>query len=234
MPTWCANEVVFRGSDEECAAFREVMGEARRAFDFEALAPVPSSLTESGARDEKAYLIKYGPLEALESGFHWGALGAEFGPSTYPDREAALQAARHPENAAYWGGRPFDEVADAAYANVLKHGHAFWYDWACHNWGTKWNVAEGEAEWKSSVGEVRVVFPTAWAPPFPILRLISERFREAEIVVDYYGIDDPSMNAGKIVFSCGEETSWEDIPAGDPRHPWAEWLAKNPPRNHPL
>lgn len=239
MPNWCGNEIVFTGSEEECAAFRCLLGEKRRTFDFEALAPMPPSLLKCGASDEKAYLIKYGELARLEEvGFH--SLGAPFGLSTYPDREAALQAARHPENAAYWDHveideqgrdlrvpRSFDEAADEAYANVLEHGHVYWYEWACEHWGTKWNVPPGDAKWEVSPGEVRVAFSTAWDAPRPIFRLLAARFPEAEIVVEWAGIDDPDLPAGKVVLSCGDVVSWEEIPTEDPRHPWHDWIAKN-------
>lgn len=241
MPNWCENTIVFKGSEEDCAAFRCLLGEEQRTFDFEALAPMPPSLLKCGPASEKAYLIKYGDLPRLESdSVSWGSLGAAFGLSTYPDREAALQAARHTENAAYWDyveideqgresrvPRSFDEAADEAYANVLQHGHVFSYEWACEHWGTKWNVVRGDAKWQTKTGEVRVDFSTAWDAPRPIFPLLAERFRDAEIVVDWAGIDAPDLPYGKVVFSCGDVVSWEEIPTEDPRHPWHDWLAKN-------
>jgi len=211
MPNWCHNTVVFTGTPDDCRAFRELLGADRGAFDFEAVAPMPPELLRCNVPDETAYQIKYGEWQREP---WWGA-------SNYPNREAALQAARHPENAGRWQHtdfmpaepgrgdiapqlvaepRTFDEAADMAHANVLKHGHIYWREWATEHWGTKWNVDTG-VEWTSGTGSETARFETAWAPPVPVLELLATRFPLAEIALDY--LEPEGGFAGRVVFAAG-------------------------------
>lgn len=205
MPNWCWNKVVFRGDAEDCAAFRELMRAERGAFDFNGVLPMPPELERCNVSDETAYALKYGEWDNEP---WWGG-------GKYPNREAVLQAARHPENAERWvfsewtGPAPgerrvvprtFDEAADMAHANVLAHGHVYWHGWCSEHWGTKWNVREG-AQWSAVPGAVSVTFETAWAPPLPVLERLGERFPGAEIELEY---EEPGMNfAGRAVFAIG-------------------------------
>lgn len=206
MPNWCRNEIAFRAPPKTLAAFRQLMGAERGAFDFEALAPMPPELSRCNMADESAYHVKYG--EWNQEPF--------FGSRNWPHREAALQAARHPENAERWFfheepdpskpdtmrpvPRTFDEAADMAHANVLNHGHVYWRGWCGEHWGTKWNVTEGAA-WESHPGVERVSFETAWSPPLPVLELLAQRFPDAEIEGEY---NEPGMGfSGRFSLSGG-------------------------------
>lgn len=204
MPNWCWNTVEFRGEPEDCAAFRQLMGAARGAFDFEAVLPTPPELMLCNDSDATAYTLKYGDWESMP---WWGA-------ENWPSRDAALQAARHPENATRWVyvefgpgqndrreiPRTFDQAADMAHTNVACHGHVYWNGWRSENWGTKWNVEDG-ARWQSAAGVEHVAFNTAWGPPLPVLERLAERFPGAEIELAYR---EPGMGfAGRAVFAIG-------------------------------
>ena len=222
MPNWCHNVVVFRGDPEECRAFRELMGEQLAAFDFNAVAPMPPELEPCNTETEIAYEIKYGEWESVP---WWGA-------KNYPSREAALQAARHPENADRWGRvkfdgndfpsrepQSFDEAADTGYANVLKHGYAYWYGWAIEHWGTKWNTSPGHCSWAKRAGGEGVEFRTAWSPPVPVLERLAERFPTAEIQLEY---SEPEMAfCGTVLFSGGVLTGSAHHD-GPPPEAWPE------------
>ncbi len=213
VPNWCQNVVVFTAPADDCRAFRELMRADAGAFDFHAVEPMPPELMQCNLSDETAYQLKYGEWESEP---WWGA-------TNYPSREAALQAARHPENAGRWrppivcanpflnvvewvAGEPrtFDAAADMAHANVLNHGHAFWHGWAKDHWGTKWNVGAGDARWKSEPGAERVEFETAWAPPLPVLERLAVRFTGAEIRLDY--LEPEGGFQGTAVFVGGALT----------------------------
>ena len=45
-----------------------------------------------------------------------------------------------------------------------------WFDWNCANWGTKWNADSG------FLNKNTISFFTAWTPPEPIVKKLSEMF----------------------------------------------------------
>lgn len=50
-------------------------------------------------------------------------------------------------------------------ALVEKYGASNWYDWNCSNWGTKWDVCEGDFELDADGKSGSGWFDTAWSPP---------------------------------------------------------------------
>lgn len=46
-----------------------------------------------------------------------------------------------------------------------KYGAADWYDWCVSNWGTKWDVGDGQGIQTWDDHELIVYFDSAWAPP---------------------------------------------------------------------
>ena len=54
------------------------------------------------------------------------------------------------------------------------------FDWCCDNWGTKWdNPSEGPCATRvihRSNNELRMYVWTAWAPPFPFLSTLLDRY----------------------------------------------------------
>ncbi len=57
-------------------------------------------------------------------------------------------------------------------ANIKLYGAPTWYEWACENWGTKWNACDPEVD----VDERTITFETAWAPPLGIVSALADRF----------------------------------------------------------
>lgn len=50
-------------------------------------------------------------------------------------------------------------------ANRDKHGYESWYDWCVNEWGTKWDVGDGQGIQTWDEHELIVYFDSAWAPP---------------------------------------------------------------------
>lgn len=72
------------------------------------------------------------------------------------------------------------------YFGGLKDGfNSGGYEWCIENWGTKWNAKEA---WiiVQSKDEVQLTFDTAWSPPLPIIKRLSELFPEHTFVLNYY------------------------------------------------
>ena len=77
-------------------------------------------------------------------------------------------------------GDNFNERVAAQEAhNVEEHGYKNWYDWCVDNWGTKWDIAEGEwdmGDLDADATMVGVSFDTAWAPPIEFYRTMTDVF----------------------------------------------------------
>lgn len=90
--------------------------------------------------------------------------------------------------------------------NKAKYGYRSWYDFACHNWGTKW---DGNAV--TIDGDV-IEFNTAWSAPEGIYRKIAETI---PIVVAYadeaiganYGIKEYHEDGESDIDIAGEDSA---------------------------
>tara|TARA_R110000824_G_C15091650_1_gene665398 strand:- start:196 stop:804 length:609 start_codon:yes stop_codon:yes gene_type:complete len=61
---------------------------------------------------------------------------------------------------------------------IDKYGFDNWYDWALHNWGTKWDVYFGidyEFEYKQWSG-ITLEFNSAWGPPLAVWQKFVDRY----------------------------------------------------------
>ena len=88
--------------------------------------------------------------------------------------------------------------------NKAKYGYASWYDFACHNWGTKWDGNDVTIN-----GDV-IEFETAWDNPDGIYRKIAETI---PIIVAYadegigfnYGIKEYHEDGESDIEMAGED-----------------------------
>lgn len=66
--------------------------------------------------------------------------------------------------------------------NMHKEGN--WYNWNVLNWGTKWEACNPEIiEHEHDLVLYR--FDTAWSPPLPAIKALSEQFPSAKITIEY-------------------------------------------------
>lgn len=54
------------------------------------------------------------------------------------------------------------------------------YHWRVDNWGTKWDTSS-EAHFERTPGRLFYWFQTAWAPPSPVVEVLSERFPTVKV-----------------------------------------------------
>ena len=77
-----------------------------------------------------------------------------------------------------------------------------WYDWACENWGTKWDINEARVAANYKDGEVEIDFDTAWGPPLKFVEKASGLFPELIFRLMYA---EPGMCfGGTHLFEAGE------------------------------
>ena len=51
-----------------------------------------------------------------------------------------------------------------------------WYNWRCHNWGTKWDAYSMEIDEVDMPNGFEVTFETAWSPPEEVCYAIKEQY----------------------------------------------------------
>jgi hypothetical protein len=100
---------------------------------------------------------------------------------------------------------------------IAKYGSDNWYDWACQNWGTKWNASGSQDVKLNEKGNrLTIVFDTAWATPAPVIEALSEKFPDVKINV-WYADEDFGSNVGKYGFINGmvsKDEPLDGLPSG--------------------
>lgn len=83
-----------------------------------------------------------------------------------------------------------------------------WYDWACQNWGTKWNAYDSS---RDDYGK-ELTFLTAWSHPEPVVQEISRRFPDV-LIRHGWADEDVGYNVGEMTWLGGKCID-ENIPSG--------------------
>jgi hypothetical protein len=82
------------------------------------------------------------------------------------------------------------EPSKGAGAVRAKYGYADWNEWACAEWGTKWNAnvieragpePDGGGQWV-----VKYTFDTACSPPIPLVKRAAELYPDLSFDLRYY------------------------------------------------
>lgn len=81
---------------------------------------------------------------------------------------------------------------------VANYGTDSWYDWACTNWGTKWNSYD--VFWSNTNDWVEI--QTAWSTPHPVITALSKMFPMVSFVC-LYADEDLGNNCGVYVCQDG-------------------------------
>jgi len=87
-------------------------------------------------------------------------------------------------------GRSFSLTREQSDTLIMKYGTNNWYDWACDNWGTKWAGYDGDL-----ITPTQCMFQTAWSTPFPAMVLLSLKYPEVTLIVQFSD-EDFGSNVG--------------------------------------
>jgi len=82
------------------------------------------------------------------------------------------------------------------------------YNWCVENWGTKWGMYEFSPIDRTSNG-IQVCFQSAWEPPLPIIKKMSEDYPELLFTLTY--IEEGNGFSGVYEVQAGvilEDESW--------------------------
>lgn len=80
--------------------------------------------------------------------------------------------------------------------------HIDWYEWALHNWGTKWTKLPVLYKTNESDNIMRIRFETAWSLPHEFYLKLSEVFPKDRIIVEFE--EEMDSFSGTHIYKGGE------------------------------
>jgi len=156
MPNWCENELYVSGRKEDLQRFKEKAKGKNGDLDFNSFVPYP----EEWRKLDEAYWGGWEKLRELNDKLE----RAESEEEKQRIRKEIEEVRKNmPEKDAYNQGG---------------------YEWCCERWGTKWNAVRVDLiERKRSLV---YIFDTAWSPPIPVVRKMSEMFPNLLFTLKYW------------------------------------------------
>ncbi len=118
------------------------------------------------------------------------------------DGDEGLLSILHPQPKNIFKG----DLGEKERQQCAKDGIPNWYDWNSSNWGTKWDVCEGDWEYEDAGdGEAILTgnFQSAWGPPLGVYEHCDEAHPDLYIEAMYY--EPGCAFAGKWETQMGEE-----------------------------
>lgn len=186
MPNHCMNMLRVKGDDKKIEAFlATVKGEPNSCgepnhLDINKIIPMPSSLDiEEGAHTEMG-LALYDPD------------GDEFKKllSSKINMKDGTPVKTHEQFVAYVNEDTPEIVEEIrrlgkiALENIAAHGHRSWYNWRMEHWGTKWELYDFN-DVALEPGTCDIQFSSAWNPPIPIIKALSEQYPDLQFGLVY-------------------------------------------------
>ena len=90
---------------------------------------------------------------------------------------------------------------------LRETGHAYWFDWCCDKWGTKWNTGRDDCK---KINANTIQFITAWSPPLPVIAALAERFPN-ETIQFRWADEDFGCNVGRFTIR-GDKVEGGQLP----------------------
>ena len=186
MPNWCHNKIIIKDKSKKIYdLYRKVCNHNRLNFNKIIPMPLDLQLTKAGSTSDIGYDAYYGNYKPLLE-YSW--IKSE--NITTKEQLCEFLDKSDPE---------YKKQGTIYKNNIDKYGYKNWYDWACANWGTKWNACYQTVLRK---GRLLIIdFDTAWAAPIPILFALS-KLTNSTVVLQFGGIE--AVCEGEIHFKNGE------------------------------
>lgn len=179
MPNWTTNTIRAEGPEADMKTFLAHVRAEDEPFDFNTLIPMPELLRHTGSGNKTIDGQRVSSWYVVD-----------------PARGHGPRDPNHPPNE-----RLFTPEEEAALRDI---GYSNWYDWACANWGTKWNACDATVE--PLPGDDRAVeirFNTAWSAPFQIIKALAARFPSISFEFSWSDEDEPEVTHTMTIAAGG-------------------------------
>ncbi len=192
MPNYVTNNLKVFGTTAQIKAFRDAVRDpsAKRGddvfiFDFNRVVPMPTELRGTVS-----------PMRIISE-------------AEYKAQEARLARGELTDIERMMGSPSRSLTKELSDLYKSKYGTDNWYDWACENWGVKWNA--GSCSHNGTNGD-SIHFETAWAHPEPLFSNMSKRFPDLAFICSYAD-EDMGSNCGLSAYRNGvfQHMSAQDV-----------------------
>lgn len=218
MANWIHNELTIELEDNSLLEkIEEKLKGDNGSLDFNKVIPMPKTMNvESGSLEGdrlKYFCLKTNtPMPNNLGKYRLYQMVKKDGTAyTLKDYEEFLEHHEH-QRMGYCGNPNTKEAwlkeGKKIYINITKYGYKDWYDWSNAKWNTKWNASNVEID--KDPNQLVYTFSTAWAPPYPIAKEISRKYK-ANVTLFAYDEDDLSPYM-EYTYSNGEETAYNEYP----------------------
>jgi Ferredoxin-like domain in Api92-like protein len=183
MPNYCHCSLSFQGDKQDIAMLRTAISSKNESgktipIDFNQIVPMPPELRIANHSDgQLLYKRDYEKKSLVE---HEQNRLKSMSPNEI------LEAI---------------ELAKQYHDNIQKYGFQTWYEWSWEYWGTKWNALFLDTE--QSESDI-LEFQTAWSPPLPVLKVLSEKFPRVGIILLFRDEGEDEEDCKNIVFKNGK------------------------------
>jgi hypothetical protein len=174
MPNHVTTICTVTGPEDQVNAFREIHITASEPdgdrFCFRTIIPRPAIIdeTESGSEATIGVMALVGDVATVDfRSFRWIPSDVLSGPGYRHAKAVRCWLAENRPGALEKGRKCLQAIVETGYAD--------WHEWACANWGTKWNAYDYE-ERERSEGRFVFKFETAWSFPEPVFRKLAEMY----------------------------------------------------------
>jgi hypothetical protein len=186
------------------AAPAEVLDYMGESFDFNKILPMPEVFNGHSPHHGVVEVAKFAmglitvtdleksPAEAFKAGDYGAA-------ASILERSNTIRHLRSGPYPKDYSDKDFADFLQCC-RGIKETGFAYWYDWSCAHWGTKWNAYSVKR-----VSPTIVRFQTAGSAPLPVLYALSLRFPLALLTLRWAD-EDYGCNAGVMSWLDGSES----------------------------
>lgn len=197
MPNWVTNFIELEGDEKRIAELKSAVRKEEHStgtVDFNKIIPMPKELDIVAGSSTDKGLKAYSLFAEI---YQLGTKRTKEELLNIPEKsEQAFLKYKKDIKPEDW------ELGRQAYRNVLQYGYPTWYEWACNNWGTKWNACGYDQNTDYSNGD-KLWFQTAWSAPHPILQKLSEQYPDIRFTHEWAD-EDLGVNCGRREYFGGE------------------------------
>jgi len=225
MPNWVTNNLFISGPKDQRDAFLKAIGDEKRPMSFRKIKPMPESLNIVEGSDMQlaiwAALRQEHNLPIAEIEFK-NMISARYDTSWLEERLNKIKdtPVKQEDREVVYDGRTCPETpveyarwGRAYISNYQKYGCFTWYNWACNNWGTKWDACDPLLTHEEDLDIIG--FDTAWSPPAGIVDEMPRMLRDCcadDVKIEWKWAEEQGFFGGVFNISNDdvEELYYED------------------------